>query len=371
MIWTRDEYLSHMTFESSNREMFTELFGPLSMLSSEWRGQGATEDEISLRAFGWDSVKRAYVPFSFNARTGIEPRVISDSDRETVSIDAMGRKMRLSKKCATIALPFSYPVETPNDWDRVKSWYAYDDARLDMETLKTLKKQRDEGALIILAMPGGFDEPRGLMGEENLCYAYYDEPEMIHDMTDTFGNLMKQGLERILNEVGVDLLTVHEDMAGISGSMIGPKLIEEFIAPYYKSVWSLAKQGGARVFSQDSDGNMTGVIDAFLDAGINCMYPAEPKAGMDIQKLRRKYGKRLAFKGGIDKFALRGTKEDIDRELEYKMSGDLLGGGTIFGLDHRIPNGVPIENYRYYVKRGRELLGLPPAEPADHVRMAF
>ena len=297
MIWTREEYLSHMTFESSEREMFTELFGPLSMLSAEWREQGAAEDEISLRAFGWDSVKYAYVPFSADARTGIKPRVISDNDRETVSIDAMGRKIRLSKKCAMVGLPFTYPVETPNDWDRVKSWYAYDDARLDMETLKTLKKQRDEGALIILSMPGGFDEPRGLMGEKNLCYAYYDEPEMIHDMTDTFGNLMKQGLERILNEVGVDLLTVHEDMAGISGSMIGPKLIEEFIAPYYKSVWSLAKQGGARVFSQDSDGNKTGVIDAFLDAGINCMYPAEPKAGMDIQKLRREIRNAAGVKG--------------------------------------------------------------------------
>lgn len=371
MLWTREEYLSHMTFESSGREMFVELFGPLIGLDAEWRAQGATEDEISLRAFGWDGVKRANVPFFFGPKTGIEPRVLEDNDRETVSIDAMGRKMRLSKKCATIALPFSYPVETPGDWEKCRAWYAFDEDRLNTEKLKTLRKQRDEGALVILAMPGGFDEPRCLMGEENLCYAYYDEPEMIQDMMETFGNLMKKGLERILNEINVDVLTVHEDMAGISGPMIGPKLVEEFVAPYYRSVWNLAKQGGARVFSQDSDGNITSVIDAFLDAGVNCMYPAEPKAGMDIKKLREKYGNRLAFKGGIDKFALRGTKADIDRELEYKLSGNLLGGGTVFGLDHRIPNGVPIENYRYYVKRGRELLGLPPAEPADHIRMAF
>ena len=78
-----------------------------------------------------------------------------------------------------------------------------------------------------------------------------------------------------------------------------------------------------------------------------------------------------AFKGGLDKFALRGSVEDVRRELEAKMQGELLGGGTVFALDHRIPNGVPIENYRAYVRMGRELLGLPPAQPADHVRMAF
>ena len=39
-------------------------------------------------------------------------------------------------------------------------------------------------------------------------------------------------------------------------------------------------------------------------------------------------------------------------------------GGCAFGLDHQIPNGTPIENYRYYVDLGREILGLPPRDPS-------
>ena len=38
-------------------------------------------------------------------------------------------------------------------------------------------------------------------------------------------------------------------------------------------------------------------------------------------------------------------------------------GGVVFGLDHEIPNGTPLENYRYYVDLGREILGLPPRSP--------
>jgi uroporphyrinogen-III decarboxylase len=81
----------------------------------------------------------------------------------------------------------------------------------------------------------------------------------------------------------------------------------------------------------------------------------------------------LALLGGIDKHVLRGSREDIDRELEYKMQPFMRTGGTVFGLDHRIPNGTPLENYRYYVRQGREILGLPPLDGRQQGwgRMAF
>jgi hypothetical protein len=66
--------------------------------------------------------------------------------------------------------------------------------------------------------------------------------------------------------------------------------------------------------------------------------------------------------GGIDKHVLRRSWDEIRAELEYKMQPCLRGGGTVFGLDHRIPNGTPLENYRYYVSLGREMLGLPPLD---------
>ena len=130
---------------------------------------------------------------------------------------------------------------------------------------------------------------------------------------------------------------------------------------------------GTKIFQQDSDGNMNSVIDAFLECGLTVMFPMEPSAGMDIVKIRQKYGKRLAMLGGIDKHVLRSSKEAILKELEYKMQPLMQQGGMVFGLDHRIPNGTPIENYRYYVNKGREILGLPPisSNKKGWQRMAF
>lgn len=371
MIWDREEYIAHMTFEQTGRELFCELFGPLIGLEEEWRAQGATPQERNLSAFGFDSVWKELCPIRLGAITDIEPRVLEDTPAYTLSRDALGRTMKLCKDSATIALPLDYPVKTMDDWLRIKPWYTFREARVDVEGLQALRRMQEKGCLVLAGIPGGFDEPRELMGEEGLCIACYEEPELIKDMLETISTTALQVFERVNDILTVDNLMVHEDMAGKSGPLFGPAQVREFIQPYYRRIWDPLKAAGTRLFSQDSDGNMNAVIDAFLEAGINVMYPFEPAAGMDMAAVRGQYGTRLAIKGGIDKFALRGTKEDIERELQSKIQPSTLGGGTVFALDHRIPNGVPIENYRYYVKRCRELLGLPPALPAPHTFMAF
>ena len=77
---------------------------------------------------------------------------------------------------------------------------------------------------------------------------------------------------------------------------------------------------------------------------------------MDIVKLRAQYGTQLAFMGGIDKHVLRRTQEEIAAELEYKIPPMVRTGGCILGLDHRIPNGTPIANYRFYIQKAWEIL---------------
>ena len=167
---------------------------------------------------------------------------------------------------------------------------------------------------------------------------------------------MVPGIGTVLAAVTIDELFVHEDMAGKSGPMAGPKQVTEFFHAYYRRIWEMLADRGVRIFSQDSDGNMNAVIPAFLDAGINVMQTMEPAAGMDIVKVRREYGQRLALVGGIDKHVLRRSKEEIRAELEYKIPPLLATGGVVFSLDHRVPNGTPLENYRYYVRTAWEIM---------------
>jgi hypothetical protein len=371
MKWDRRQYIDLVTFGASERPMFTELFGLLVGLSAQWTAQGATPEELRLDAFGFDYVETVDCGGFTGLRGGCAPRVLERTDDYLVEQDVFGRRTKLFFKSATLPLPLDHPVRDMDDWRRIRHWFTFDESRIDRDKLARALSAQRRGALVTADIPGGFDLPRQLLGEENLCYAYHDDPELVHDILETVGTMAFQVLDRISDVIVVDNLCIHEDMAGKSGSLIGPDLIREHLRPYYRRIWDMLSSKGARVFSQDSDGNMESVLDAFLECGVNVTLPAEPAAGMDMVELRRRYGKRLAFKGGIDKHVLRTDRASIRKELEYKLQLEMRSG-TVFGLDHRITDGTPIENYRYYVQTAREILGLPPAVlDLDWKPMAF
>lgn len=371
MRWTREDYIELMTFGEPARQMFVELFGPLVGLEEEWLAQGAVQGELELADFDFDYVPIMRCGGITGLHGGIKPHKLEETADYVIEVDEFGRRTKLCKGRATIALPMEYPVTDMDSWLRIKPWFTFQESRIDWKAVAAAQKAQQEGSLVVASIPGGFDLPRQLMGEENVCLCYYDDPELMHDILDTVGSTACRVLEQISNVLTIDNLGVHEDMAGKSGPLVGPNQVETFIKPYYRRVWDLLQSRGTRLFSQDSDGNMNAVIDAFLDCGVNIMYPAEPAAGMDIVALRKKYGRRLAFKGGIDKHVLRQNKAAIERELQYKLQPLMLAGGVVFGLDHRIPNGTPLENYRFYVDKARELLGLPLRTGKGWQRMAF
>ncbi|GHU76355.1 hypothetical protein AGMMS49992_21870 [Clostridia bacterium] len=369
MRWSSNEFLAHMFREDSgqpHREMLAELFGPLIGLEDEWKAQGATPAQLDLTAFCFDYVEPRYIQ-GLGILNPNPDVLLEETDTYIIFRDALGRKIKRIKGVSTIGLPMDYPVRNGDDWLKIRSLYAWSperlaNARADAESLRAAQ---NAGAYIVAYIPGGFDTLRELMGEENACLAYYDQPELVEDIFATISETNTRVTDFYSAILIIDQISVHEDLAGKGGPLIGPNIVREFIKPYYRAAWDLASARGTRVFSQDSDGNITPVIESFMECGVNLFYPCEPAAGMDIVALRKKFGSTLLLKGGINKHVLRESKAAIRAELEYKLQPCMLGGGTIFGLDHRIPNGTPLENYIYYVKTARELLNLPLLEEAE------
>ena len=352
----REEYLDYMTFQANDRPLFTEIFGPLIGLKEEWAEQGAAPGELNLSAFRFRAPMRGRLPVNTGWIGGNPEQVLEETDDFRITRDRMGRTMKLSKGYSTLPLPLDWPVRCMDDWLKVRHHYEFSEDRLDANWEQIARDHLQTGRALMAGIPGGFDEPRQLMGEEELCVAFYTQPELIHDILQTIGDTAFRVLERVSSVVPVDELSVHEDLAGKSGPLVGPKQVKEFIKPYYRRIWDMLRNRGARLFSQDSDGDMNPVIPAFIEAGVNVMYPMEPAAGMDIVEVRRAYGTKLAFWGGIDKHVIRRGPEEIEAELEYKIPPMVKTGGCILGLDHRIPNGTPLENYRFYINKAWKIM---------------
>ena len=352
---SRKDFLDWMTFKGG-RIPFTELFGPLTGMKEAWEEQGATQEELDFSAFEYRVPEYFFIPVNAE-RMNKERKEISNDGKIIRYMDDIGRTLELQLGYATIPLPLNYPVKNMDDWLKIKPKYEFSEERFSENWEEETKEAIAEDKVIKAVIPGGFDEPRQLLGEENLCYACYEQPELIHDILNTIGDTAYKVLDRVTSKVQVDFLAVHEDMAGKSGPLFGPNQIREFVKPYYRKVWDLMKSRGAKIFDQDSDGDMRPVISALIDAGINCMDPFEPAAGMDMVKIRDEYGKQLMIVGGLDKFVLTKSKEDIEQELEYKLPAMIKsGGGCILSMDHRLPAEVTLGNYKFYIKKAWEII---------------
>jgi len=99
----------------------------------------------------------------------------------------------------------------------------------------------------------------------------------------------------------------------------------------------------------DSDGNTEVLIPLMIEAGVNLIWPLEAAANMDPVKIRKEYGKDLAFSGGIDKRELAKDRKAIDAELKKKIVPLLETGGYIPTVDHTIPPEISLENFKYYL----------------------
>ena len=362
MRWNCQEFIDLLTFNHPKREMFYETMGLLVGLDEEWKAQGASAEELDLSAFGFDYVHSCGSGGNTLAIHTQKEVILEETREYLISRDSWGRTVKLIKGTATLPLPISYPVKTMDDWLKIKHMFEFHESRIDHKMIEQAKMLQKNGSMVIASIPGGYDYPRELMGEESTCLCYYDDPELMQDIMNTLSDTSFRVLEEISSLITVDCLFVHEDMAGKGGPMIGPSMIKEYIHPYYRRIWDLLSSRGTRLFAQDSDGDMNPVLDVFAEAGVNIFFPCEPAAGMDIVAIRKKYGKAFAMLGGIDKHVLRKSKDDIRKELEYKLQESMRGGGMCFSLDHRIPNGTPLENYRYYVKTAQEMLGIDNRE---------
>ena len=152
------------------------------------------------------------------------------------------------------------------------------------------------------------------MGEEDLCIAYHEQPELIHEMLRTIGDTAFRVLERVSAAVQVDQLSVHEDMAGKSGPLAGPAAGASSSSRPTTGALGVAPGRGARLFSQDSDGNMNAVI-----AGLpgrrrqRACTPWSRRPAWTSCRCARQYGDAARLVGGIDKHVLRRSEAAIAR----------------------------------------------------------
>lgn len=391
----RERYIECLTFGNPDHFIFQHTFGIMPGVLERWHNEGLPgkidvkgiyEDDDLLEYFGFDQKVPGIgqnvpvIPVNFGLYPNFEVKTIEETNEDIVYRDNLGTIRKLKKGITSLALPIEFPIKTWGDWEKeYKPRLQYSSDRFEKGWREQYQRIRDQGLPVTVGWKGFYWFPRDLMGDENLCADYYLQPDLVHDILNTYEHLLVAISKELLKEVKVDSVHTSEDMCYRNGMMISPDTFCEFMLPHYKSLIDLYRNHGTKIFSVDTDGNFDQLIPLLIEAGVNVVLPCEVQAGNDIGKMRKKYGDSMAFMGGINKRSLcdkpvslipgRGdvqisTKQAIDEELKYRLSPMLETGGYIVGLDHCVMPEVSLENFTYYVRKVREYLGMHLNIPA-------
>lgn len=199
--------------------------------------------------------------------------------------------------------------------------------------------------LISGTFAGVFEESWFIMGFETLALKLAEDPELVKAVVDKVGSFMLSLVENVIQIDGVGAFWISDDIAYKTSTMLSPDTYRKLIFPWYRKMVGAAKARGLPAMYH-SDGNLWEVLDDLVDIGFNAIHPIEP-LGMDINELKKAYGKKLCLVGniGLEYELTMGTPDDVDRKVRERIETIGPGGGYICGSSNTIPDYVPFENF--------------------------
>jgi len=351
---SRERFYAVTHYQKADR-LFRWEMGPFEETLKRWRAEGMPEDKTLGQIVGYDGFR--VIPVEVRHYPPFEKETLEETDEYVIYIcDRDGAIKKIRKDTPQPAMPqyVRFPVSCREDWERFKKERLDpDDPGRFPKSVEELKQEYPDDRPFALGVRAGsmFGWLRDWLGVENFAVMFYDDPDFVHEMMDYMADFVVAILKKFIFEIKFDFGLLWEDMAYKTASLISPAQVREFMVPGYRKIVDLLHSAGIDIIMLDSDGNVEELIPIWLECGINFIYPMEVAAGMDVVKLRRKFGKDLIIGGGMDKRVLAGDKAGIKKMVEEKRDL-ILEGGYVPGCDHAIPPDVSWSNFMYY----RELL---------------
>lgn len=188
-----------------------------------------------------------------------------------------------------------------------------------------------------------FERAWTLRGMENLLTDMLLTPDFVDDLLD---QICEYNMKVIDIGLSYDIDGFHfgDDWGQQSGLIMGPKLWRRFIKPRMKRMYTKVKSQGKFV-SQHSCGDIHEIFPDLIEIGLDIYQTFQPEI-YDIQQIKKQYGQKLTFWGGISTQRLLPFATPDEVKLKVIEIIKVLGkeGGYIIAPTHSIPGDVPPEN---------------------------
>ena len=172
-----------------------------------------------------------------------------------------------------------------------------------------------------------------------------EQPEFILDLQKRVDEYVAE-VAGLVPRYPIDVIRLDSILCMNIGPMISLEMMEKFNFPWLEKYSRLIRDNG-RIVCLHTDGNITSLIERFVQMGIDVLHPVEVCPGQDIYALKDHYGNRIALHGNIDVGGVlaHGTEDKIRSDVEEHIRRLGRGGGYICGSSHNIHEQIPTANF--------------------------
>lgn len=316
-----------------------------------WHREGLPEDIPVEEYFGYEMVM---IGCDCTPRFPVE--VLEKNENYITTRESTGAINRNRRDYASTPEIVDRPIKTKKDWPPIKERLYPDCTRVNwVMAFNTYSKARSEGKFICCSGGWGYDILQNYMRSDQLLVAMVEEPDWVKEMIDTLANLNLEMIKMMMDKgIKFDGAFFFNDMGYRNGLLFSPETYRRTHKEADEMVYSFCHENNMPVILH-SCGCVKELIPDLIEIGLDCLQPLEVKAGMDLIELKKQYGEKLAFMGGIDVRAMADPDpRKIEEEIKTKFEIAKKGGGYIYHSDHSIPDNVSFSQYKHVMELVRE-----------------
>jgi uroporphyrinogen decarboxylase len=347
---TRERMKRMLEHRDADRVPITD--SPWGATLERWRNEGLPEKVDWAEYLGLDR----FVGVGVDNSPRYPVKTLEQTDDYTIHVSAWGATMKNWRHRGGVPEFLDFTIKDPTAWSEAKKRMTPSRDRINWDWLKKqYPTWQQQGAWITAEFWFGFDITHSwTVGTERVLEALVDEPEWLVDMWNTELDLDLQLFDMLYEEgFRFDAIRWPDDMGYKGNQFFSLKMYRDLLKPVHRRAAEWAQAHDAKVHLH-SCGDVRPLIPDLIDLGVDILNPIEVKAGMDPVALKKEYGDKLVFHGGLNA-ALYPEPEKLWAEMRRVIPEVKKSGGYLLSTDHSVPDCVSLEQFKQFVALGKEL----------------
>jgi len=261
--------------------------------------------------------KRASLAFGHGGPGEFSEKTVSSSQQKRITMYETG-VMKEVRYDPHFYHHYNYPLKNLEDYKKIQLPNPDDPARYE-KLADEVAYHKSKDRMTFTNLNGFFS------GVHYFIYPYQDlladlvlRPDQVKAIIDLLGEFNLRTAKHIL-EAGVDIICFCDDLGSGSNLLMSPELYRKFFKKWHGELAGLCHKYGA-FLHMHSHGNINQIMDDLYEIGIDILNPLDPSEGMDLNNLALKYGDKIFFAGGVNKFYFTWTKKEQQDYLSTLFS---------------------------------------------------